>query len=68
MAHVLLKPDLGNFEYYFGKVEMSAIAQEFEHSLAIAFLWDWNENKNLMRREMKDFKKQIWFIRLTNSI
>ena len=45
MAHVLLKPDLGNFEYYFGKVEMSAIAQEFEHSLAIAFLWDWNENK-----------------------
>ena len=45
MAHVLLKPDLGNFEYYFGKVEMSAIAQEFEHSLAIAFLWIWNENR-----------------------
>ena len=32
--HVLLKPDLENFEHYFAS-EMSAVVQQFEPSLAL---------------------------------
>ena len=37
MVHVLLKPGLQNFEHYLLVCEMSAIVQEFEHSLALPF-------------------------------
>ena len=37
MVHLLLKPGLENFEHYFASCEMSAIVQEFEHSLALPF-------------------------------
>ena len=44
MVHVLLKPDLENFEHYFASLwgEWScAVVWMFS---GIAFLWDWNEN------------------------
>ena len=37
MVHVLLKLSLENFEHYLLVCEMSAIVQEFEHSLALPF-------------------------------
>ena len=37
MFHVLLKPGLKDFEYYFVSVWMSAIVRYFEHSLALPF-------------------------------
>ena len=37
MVHLLLKPGLENFEHYFASCEMSAIVQEFEHSLSFPF-------------------------------
>ena len=37
MVHILLKPGLENFELYFSSIEMSAIVQQFEHSLALPF-------------------------------
>ena len=37
MVHVLLKPGLENFEYYFTSVKMSAIVRQCEHSLALPF-------------------------------
>ena len=37
MVHVLLKPGLENFEHYFIPSEMSAIVQEFRHSLALPY-------------------------------
>ena len=36
-VHVLLKPSLQNFHHYFAMCEMSAIMQQFEHSLALPF-------------------------------
>ena len=36
-VHIVLKPGLENFEHYFTSVEMSAIVQQFEHSLALPF-------------------------------
>ena len=37
-VHVLLKPDLENFEHYFASVcEMSAIVWQFKHSVALPF-------------------------------
>ena len=44
LVHMLLKPDLENFEYYFASVwdeYNCAVAWTF---FGIAFLWDWNEN------------------------
>ena len=35
MVHILLKPGLENFEHSFLACEMSAIVQEFKHSLAL---------------------------------
>ena len=43
-VHILLKPGLENFEYYFASVWdecNSAVVWAF---FGIAFLWDWNEN------------------------
>ena len=36
-VHVLLKPELENFEHDLASIEMSAIVQWFEHSLALPF-------------------------------
>ena len=44
IVQVLLKRGLENFEHYLIACEMSEIVWYFAHSLAIAFLWDWNEN------------------------
>ena len=44
LVHVLLKPGLANFEYYFDSMwdECNcAVVWEF---IGIAFLWDWNEH------------------------
>src|SRR5574337_959165 len=38
-VHVLLKPSLENFEHYFTGMRLSAIMQQFEHSLALPFFW-----------------------------
>ena len=38
MVHILLKSGLENFEHYFAIIEMSAIVQQSEHSLALPFL------------------------------
>ena len=37
VVHVLLKPDLEDFEHYLLACEMSAIVRWFEHSLALPF-------------------------------
>ena len=37
MVPILLKPCLGNFENYLLAYGMSAIVQQFEHSLALSF-------------------------------
>ena len=37
MVHILLKSGLENFEHYFAIIEMSAIVQQFEYSLALPF-------------------------------
>ena len=37
-VHILLKPGLENFEHYFTSNEMSAMLQQFEHSLGLPFL------------------------------
>ena len=44
MVHVLLKPGLENFEHYFTSLWDECKCVVFQHSLAIAFLWNWNEN------------------------
>ena len=43
-VHVLLKPDLENFEHYFTSVWDECNCVLFSAVLGIAFLWDWNEN------------------------
>ena len=42
--HVLLKPDLENFEHYFTSVWDECICVLVWTFFGIAFLWDWNEN------------------------
>ena len=37
IVHILLKPDLENFEQYLLVCEMSAIVQQFKHFLALPF-------------------------------
>ena len=44
MAHVLVKPDLENFEHYFTGVWDECNCMVVWAFLGIAFLWDWNEN------------------------
>ena len=42
--HILLKPDLENFEYYFTSVWDECNCVVVWAFFGIAFLWDWNEN------------------------
>ena len=44
MAHVLLKPDLENFQHYFTSVWDECTCVVVWAFFGIAFLWDWNEN------------------------
>ena len=44
MVHVLLKPDLENFEHYFNSVWNEYNCAVVWVFFGIAFLWDWNEN------------------------
>ena len=44
MVHVLLKPGLENFEYYFASVWDEYNRVVVWTFFGIAFLWDWNEN------------------------
>ena len=43
-AHVLLKPDLENFEHYFASVCDECCCLVVSKLFNIAFLWDWSEN------------------------
>ena len=43
-VHVLLKPSLENFEYYFASMRDEYNCAVVWTLLVIAFLWDWNEN------------------------
>ena len=43
-VHVLLKPRLENFEYYFASVWDECNCAVVWAFFGIAFLWDWNEN------------------------
>ena len=43
-VHVLLKPGLENFEYYFAGVWDECNCAVVWTFFSIAFLWDWNEN------------------------
>ena len=43
-VHVLLKPDLENFEHYFTSVWDECNCAVVWAFFGIAFLWDWNEN------------------------
>ena len=43
MVHVLLKPDLENFEHYFASVWDECNCAVVWAFFGIAFLWDWNE-------------------------
>ena len=44
MVHVLLKPDLENFEHYFTSVWDECNCAVVWTFFGITFLWDWNEN------------------------
>jgi len=44
MVHVLLKPGLENFEYYFASVWGECNCSVIWAFFGIAFLWDWNKN------------------------
>ena len=43
-VHILLKPGLENFEYYFTSVWNECNCAVVWAFFGIAFLWDWNEN------------------------
>ena len=43
-VHILLKPGLENFEHYCASMWNEYNCIMFEHSLALPFFWDWNEN------------------------
>ena len=43
-VHVLLKPGLENFEYYFASIWDECSCTVVWTFFGIAFLWDWNEN------------------------
>ena len=43
-VHVLLKPDLENFEHYFASVWDECNCVVVWAFFGIAYLWDWNEN------------------------
>ena len=43
-VHVLLKPGLEQFEYYFASMSDECNCAVVTAYFGIAFLWDWNEN------------------------
>ena len=43
-VHVLLKPNLENFEHYFASMRDECNCVVVWAFFGIAFLWDWNEN------------------------
>ena len=43
-VHILLKPSLENFEYYFASMHNECSCAEVWTFFVTAFLWDWNEN------------------------
>ena len=43
-VHVLLKPNLENFEPYFNSMGVECNCVVVQAFFGIAFLWDWNEN------------------------
>ena len=43
-VHILLKPALENFEYYFARMWEECNCEVVWAFFGIAFLWDWNEN------------------------
>ena len=43
-VHILLKPDLENFEHYFASMWNECNCAVVWTFFGIAFLWDWNEN------------------------
>ena len=43
-VHILLKPSLENFEYYFASLWNECSCAVVWAFFGIAFLWDWNEN------------------------
>ena len=45
MVHILLKPDLENFEHYFANVWDEGNCAVDWTFFGITFLWDWNENE-----------------------
>ena len=44
MVHILLKPDLDNFEHYFTSMRDECNCAVVWAFIGIAFLWEWNEN------------------------
>ena len=44
LVHILLKPSLENFQYYFANVWDECNCAVVWTFFGIAFLWDWNEN------------------------
>ena len=44
VVHILLKPGLEYFEYYFASVSDECNCAVVSAYFGIAFLWDWNEN------------------------
>ena len=44
LVHVLLKPNLKDFEHYFASVQNECNCAVVWRFFSIAFLWDWNEN------------------------
>ena len=44
LVHILLKPNLENFEHYFASVWDEGNCAVVWAFFGIAFLWDWNEN------------------------
>ena len=72
MVHVLLKPDLENFEHYFASVWDECNCAIIWTFFGIAFLWDWDENwpfpvlwpllsfPNLLAYWVQHFHSIIW--------
>ena len=52
MVHVLLKPDLENFEHYFASVWAEGSCTVVWTSFGITFLWDWNFYTKMSNRKI----------------
>ena len=65
MVHILLKPCLKNFEYYFASVWDECNCVAFWTFFGIAFLWDWNETSPVTTAE---FSKYAHWVQHFNNI